>query len=76
MTTAHHSKILVQIGHKKGKFKKYQKHNTPRTRKFGRNTKCCTSCGRTGAHISKYGLHYCRQCFRDKAKELGFKMYD
>ena len=25
--------------------------------------------------IRKYGMHLCRQCFRDMAPELGFKKY-
>ena len=32
-------------------------------------------CGRTGAHIRRYGLHLCRQCFREHATDLGFKQY-
>jgi small subunit ribosomal protein S14 len=75
MTTSDHSKVLGQIGHKIGKFEKYKKHNTPKTRKQGETTKKCSFCGRTGAHISKYGLSVCRQCFRDNATNLGFKKY-
>ncbi len=75
MTTSNHTKVLQQIGHKEGKFKKYLKHNVPRDRKFGESTKKCVRCGRTGGHISKYSLHICRQCFRDHANELGFKQY-
>lgn len=75
MTTSDHTKVLKQIGHKKGKYEKYKKHNTPKERKFGATTKKCTRCGRTGGHISKYGLHLCRQCFRETAKKLGFKQY-
>ena len=26
--------------------------------------------------VRRYGLNLCRQCFRDKAMELGFKKYD
>ncbi|MGE0793276.1 MAG: 30S ribosomal protein S14 [Candidatus Woesearchaeota archaeon] len=51
------------------------KHNVPRDRKFGQSTKKCSLCGRTGAHIAKYGLSICRQCFRDNALELGFKKF-
>ena len=75
MTTSHHTKVLKQIGHKKGKYQKYLKHNTPKERKNGRNSKPCSLCGRTGAHISKYGMSICRQCFRDHASSLGFKKY-
>lgn len=75
MTTSDHTKVLKQIGHKPGKVEKYKKHNTPKHRDFGETTKKCSFCGRTGGHISKYGLNICRQCFRDNAKELGFKKY-
>ncbi|MAE13723.1 30S ribosomal protein S14 [Candidatus Woesearchaeota archaeon] len=75
MTTADHSKVLVQIKHKKGKFVKWKKNNTPRKRAFGESTKKCVRCGRTGGHISKYLIHLCRQCFRESATKLGFKKY-
>ena len=75
MSTSDHTKVLKQIGHKPAKFSKYQKHNTPKERAFGSNSKKCRRCGRTGAHISKYGLHLCRQCFREIAQGLKFKKY-
>ena len=75
MTASNHEKVLKQIKGKPGKYAKYKKHNTPKDRGYGENTKKCKLCGRTGAHISKYGLHICWQCFRDTATELGFKKY-
>ena len=75
MTTADHSKVLVQIKQKKGKYAKWKKHNVPRERKFGESTKKCIRCGRTGAHISKYTIELCRQCFRESASKLGFKKF-
>lgn len=44
-------------------------------RKFGKGAHICRRCGRKGGVIRKYGLMYCRQCFREVAKELGFKKY-
>jgi len=41
---------------------------------YGRN-KGCERCGRKRGLIRKYGLHLCRQCFREKAEEMGFKKY-
>ncbi|MCF7798716.1 30S ribosomal protein S14 [Candidatus Woesearchaeota archaeon] len=76
MTTSDHTKVLKQIGKKPGKHQKYLKHNLPRERKFGESTKKCEVCGRTGGHISKYGMSICRQCFRDNALKLGFKKFD
>ena len=75
MTASHYTKVLKQIGHKKGKLAKWKKHNTPKKRSYGAAVKRCWRCGRMGAHISKYDLHLCRQCFREIALELGFKKY-
>ncbi|MBN1646364.1 30S ribosomal protein S14 [Candidatus Woesearchaeota archaeon] len=76
MTTSDYNKVLVQLKLKPAKLKKWEKNNTPRKRKFGESTKKCSRCGRTGGHISKYGLHLCRQCFRDNSTKLGFKKFD
>lgn len=75
MTTSTHTKMLKQIGEKPGKMAKYEKYNKPKERKHGEMTKKCRLCGRTGGHISKYGLDVCRHCFRDNATKLGFKKY-
>jgi len=75
MTTSHHTKVLKQIRNKPAKYEKFLKHNIPRERKFGRTTKKCRRCGRTAAHIKKYGLNFCRQCFREVAHKIGFKKY-
>ena len=68
-------KITKQLENKPAKMKKFLKHNKPKERKFGVSTKPCERCGRIGAHISSYGLHFCRQCFREVAPKLGFKKY-
>jgi small subunit ribosomal protein S14 len=75
MTTSDYRKVLKQIKNKPGKLKKFEKYNTPKERKCGTAKKKCRRCGRMGAHISKYGLHYCRTCYRDIAKKLGFKKF-
>ncbi|MBU1199053.1 MAG: 30S ribosomal protein S14 [Nanoarchaeota archaeon] len=75
MSTSNHTKVLKQIRNKPAKYEKFLKHNVPRKRKFGRSTKACRRCGRTAGHISKYGLHFCRQCFRQIATKIGFKKY-
>lgn len=46
-----------------------------KVRKFGQGSRACRRCGRHGAVIRKYDLMYCRQCFREVAKKLGFKKY-
>jgi len=35
----------------------------------------CRRCGRHGAVIRKYGLNYCRHCFREIAEKIQFKKY-
>ncbi|MEM0492406.1 MAG: 30S ribosomal protein S14 [Candidatus Thermoplasmatota archaeon] len=45
-----------------------------RVKMYGRKVGC-ELCGRKRGIIRKYGLHFCRQCFREKAEELGFKKY-
>jgi small subunit ribosomal protein S14 len=44
-------------------------------RKFGLGVRRCRRCGKHGV-IRKYGLMYCRQCFREVATKLGFKKYN
>ncbi len=75
MTTSSYKKVLKQIEHKKANKKRFLKFNKPKIRKYGAGRKKCTRCGRTGAHISRYGLKLCRQCFREVAKSLGFEKY-
>ena len=64
-----------QIEGKPEKLARFMKFNRPKDRKFGRNAFPCRRCGKTEGVINKYGLRYCRQCFREEAKKLGFKNY-
>ena len=75
MTTSNYKKAFKQLKNKPTKLAKYKKHNVPKKRTNGIFQKRCRNCGRTGGHISKYGIHLCRQCFRAYAKEIGFKKY-
>ncbi len=75
MSAKNWEKLLTQIKNKPSKLKRVLKYNKPKKRRFGIANKRCELCGRRGAHISKYGLHLCRQCFREVALELGFKKY-
>jgi len=75
MTYSDYKKAYKQLRAKPPKMTKYEKHNAPKKRKTGANLKHCRRCGRTKAHISKYSLHYCRQCFREIATKIGFKKY-
>ncbi|HWM53112.1 MAG TPA: 30S ribosomal protein S14 [Thermoplasmata archaeon] len=45
-----------------------------RTKDFGRK-RGCLRCGRKRGIVRRYGLHVCRQCFREIAYELGFRKY-
>ena len=76
MTTTDHTKTLKQLINKPGKLAKYKKYSVPRDRPQGALKKKCVRCGRTGGHISKYGLNLCRQCFREVATKIGFKKYN
>ena len=75
MTAGSHLKMLNQLANKPAKLKKYEKFNVPKKRTTGINLRKCRLCGRVTGHMCSYGLHLCRQCFRDKAKDLGFKKY-
>ncbi|MEM0372925.1 MAG: 30S ribosomal protein S14 [archaeon] len=54
------------------KQKQGKPYKTPRAGEEGR---CCIFCGRNNSIIRKYGLTICRQCFRERAKALGFYKY-
>ena len=75
MPTSSYVKILKQLKSKPAKYEKFKKHNAPIKRTCGSALRKCRRCGRTHAHIQKYGLHLCRQCFRDIAPGIGFKKY-
>jgi len=75
MTTSSHRKVLKQLKVKQPILQKFLKHNAPKKRSCGINLKKCIRCGRTGGHVSKYGLDLCRHCFREIATKIGFKKY-
>ncbi len=35
----------------------------------------CVRCGRRRGIVRRYGMHLCRQCFREIATDVGFKKY-
>lgn len=75
MTTKDFKKAFKQLETKNAKLKKYVKHNSPKSKKFGIGSRKCRRCGRFGAHVRSYGINLCRQCFREDAKQLGFKKF-
>lgn len=64
-----------QLAGKPVKMARFMKFCAPKQRKFGRSAAPCRRCGKTEGVVHKYGLQYCRQCFREEAKKLGFKKY-
>ncbi|MHA1713718.1 MAG: 30S ribosomal protein S14 [Candidatus Ranarchaeia archaeon] len=49
---------------------------TEEVKKFhGKSTRKCRRCGTNRAIIRRYGLMYCRRCFAEIAKTLGFEKY-
>lgn len=75
MSYSSYDKAIKQLVGKPAKHKKFIKHNAPKTRKYGKAVRKCKRCGRIGAHNKKYGLDFCRQCFREVASSIGFKKY-
>jgi ribosomal protein S14 len=41
----------------------------------GKGTRKCRICGGARALIRSHGLQVCRRCFREVARDLGFKKY-
>jgi small subunit ribosomal protein S14 len=75
MTASDWSKVAKQLKRKPAVYLKFMKHNKPKDRKMGIAARKCERCGRFGAHIKKYNLNLCRQCFREIADEIGFHKY-
>ncbi|OJJ82804.1 ribosomal protein S14 [Aspergillus campestris IBT 28561] len=46
-----------------------------RPRKYGKGSRGCRVCSNRGGLIRKYGMNICRQCFREKATDIGFNKY-
>ncbi len=45
-------------------------------KKVGKGTRKCRRCGSHGPVIRRYGLYICRHCFREVARDIGFKKYE
>ncbi|CAI6100344.1 unnamed protein product [Clonostachys chloroleuca] len=43
-----------------------------RPRTYGKGARSCRVCKHKAGLIRKYELNLCRQCFREKAKDIGF----
>ena len=75
MTTSNYKKAFKQLKAKPAKLTKFIKHNAPKKRTTGVALHACRRCGSHRGFISKYGLGYCRRCFREVARSIGFKKY-
>jgi small subunit ribosomal protein S29e len=75
MTAKDYSKAYNQLQFKPGKWIKYQKHNKPKNRSYGKSVSKCKFTGNTHGVIRKYGLNMCRRYFRANANKLGFYKY-
>ncbi|CAK1361819.1 unnamed protein product [Cercospora beticola] len=45
-------------------------YSRPRT--YGKGARACRVCTHKAGLVRKYGLNICRQCFREKAADIGF----
>ncbi len=70
-----YEKVKKQVEKKPKKLSRLERFNLSKKRKFGKNIHKCRKCGKKGGVIRKYGLYYCRQCFREEAEKLGFRKY-
>ncbi len=76
MTASDYRKVFKQLEVKPVKLQKFIKHNAPKKRSCGISLRKCRRCNRNKGHIGKYGMHLCRQCFREVATKLGFKKFN
>lgn len=71
-----HKLMMKSLKNKQGSLAKFKKHNVPKKTTPGWGKSECRRCGKVGmGMINKYGLGYCRHCFREVAAKLGFKKY-
>jgi len=61
----------ISVG--KTRLQRFLRHNIPKKRAYGQRLTICLRCGGTRRHIAKYHLNICGRCFREVAKDLGFK---
>lgn len=67
--------VKKQIKDKPQMLARFEKFNKGKQRKFGKVTHKCRVCGARAGVIRKYGVLYCRKCFREQAERLGFNKF-
>jgi small subunit ribosomal protein S14 len=70
-----YQRIMNSLASKPAKRDRFEKFNVPKQRAYGYGKRRCIRCGKAGSHIKVHGLDYCRECFREVAKDLGFSKY-
>jgi small subunit ribosomal protein S14 len=65
--------VEVKVAVGQTKRQRFLKHNVPKARRYGQRLTICVRCGGTRRHMMKYGLNMCGRCFREVAKDLGFR---
>ena len=70
-----YERVRKQLVSKPLKLSRFERFNKSKKRKFGKSMHPCRKCGKHEGVIRKYGLLYCRQCFREEAKKLGFRKW-
>lgn len=45
-------------------------------KQFGKGSRSCRACFTHTGLIRSYNIMLCRRCFREYAKDIGFKQYD
>ncbi|MGC8516381.1 MAG: 30S ribosomal protein S14 [Candidatus Acidifodinimicrobium sp.] len=70
-----YERILNSLQNKPVKRARMMRFNKPKERPYGLGKNRCVRCNRHEAHIKIHGLNYCRECFKEVSKEMGFKKY-
>jgi small subunit ribosomal protein S14 len=70
-----YERVFKQIERKPLKVARMERFSKTKKRKFGKNLYPCRKCGKTSGVVRQYGIQYCRQCFREEAKKMGFRKY-
>ncbi len=68
-------RIAKNLTGKPAKYSRFVRFNKHKLQPHDLRFRRCIRCGRSEAHIGVHGLNYCRECFREVAKDLGFKKY-
>jgi small subunit ribosomal protein S14 len=74
METAY-ERIAKTLKGKPAKYSRFTRFNQHKTQPHDARSRRCIRCNRPEGLVSMHGLNYCRECFREVAKDLGFRKY-